>query len=48
MKKFVPRQLDADCFDALVSRVSSESDVRLSTSLHVPASSLGYALEPVI
>jgi putative nucleotidyltransferase with HDIG domain len=48
MKKFVPRQLDADCFDALVSWVSSESDVRLSTSLHVPASSLGYALEPVI
>jgi putative nucleotidyltransferase with HDIG domain len=48
MKKFAPHQLDGDCFDALVSRVASESDVILSPTMHVPVSSLGYALEPVL
>jgi putative nucleotidyltransferase with HDIG domain len=48
MMKFAPNQLDGDCFDALVSRVSSERDLTFSPSLHVPASALEYALEPAI
>jgi putative nucleotidyltransferase with HDIG domain len=48
MKKFAPHQLDGDCFDALVARVSSGSDMGLSTTLHAPASSLGYALGPAV
>lgn len=48
MAKFAPHQLDGDCFDALVSRISSGRDVGLSTELHAPASSLGYALESAI
>jgi putative nucleotidyltransferase with HDIG domain len=48
MKKFAPHQLDGDCFDALVARVSSGHDVGLSTTLHAPASSLGYALGPAV
>jgi putative nucleotidyltransferase with HDIG domain len=48
MKKFAPHQLDGDCFDALVSRISSGHDVGLSTELQAPASSLGYALESAI
>jgi putative nucleotidyltransferase with HDIG domain len=43
MTKFAPHQLDGDCFDALVSRVSNGRDVTLSPGLHAPASSLGYA-----
>jgi putative nucleotidyltransferase with HDIG domain len=48
MAKFAPHQLDGDCFDALVSRVSSGRDTALSPALHAPASSLGYALKPAI
>jgi putative nucleotidyltransferase with HDIG domain len=48
MKKFVPHQLDGDCFDALVARVSSGYDVGLYTTLHAPASSLGYAVGPAV
>jgi putative nucleotidyltransferase with HDIG domain len=48
MMKFAPNQLDGDCFDALVSRVSRERDLTFSPSLHVPASALEYALEPAI
>jgi HD-GYP domain-containing protein (c-di-GMP phosphodiesterase class II) len=48
MTKFAPHQLDGDCFDALVSRVSSQRSPAFSLSLHVPASPLEYALEPVI
>jgi len=48
MKKFAPHQLDGDCFDALVARVSSGHDVGLSTATHAPASSLGYALGPAV
>lgn len=48
MKKFAPHQLDGDCFDALVARVSSGHDMGLSTTLHAPTSSLGYALGPAV
>jgi hypothetical protein len=44
MAKFAPSQLDRNCFDALVARVSSERDLKLSPALRVPASSLEYAL----
>lgn len=48
MTQFAPHQLDGDCFDALVSRVSSECVVAHPASLHISPSSLEYALEPVI
>ena len=48
MKRFAPHQLDGDCFDALVSRVSSERDVTFSPVPLVAASQLEYALEPAI
>ena len=48
MMKFAPNQLDGDCFDALVSRVSRERDLIFSPSLHVPVSALEYALEAAI
>jgi putative nucleotidyltransferase with HDIG domain len=47
MKKYVPHQLDGDCFDALLSRVSSERDGTCSPVAH-PVSALGYALEAAI
>jgi putative nucleotidyltransferase with HDIG domain len=43
MEKYAPHQLDGDCFDALVSRVSSGRDAMPSAVRHTPASSLGYA-----
>jgi putative nucleotidyltransferase with HDIG domain len=46
MTKFAPHQLDGDCFDALVSRVSSGRDLALSPAHHTSA--LGYALDPAI
>ncbi len=48
MSKFAPHQLDGDCFDALISRVSSGRDLALAPMLPAPASSLGYALKPAI
>jgi putative nucleotidyltransferase with HDIG domain len=48
MAKFAPHQLDGDCFDALISRVSSGRDQALVPMLPTPASSLGYALKPAI
>jgi putative nucleotidyltransferase with HDIG domain len=48
MMKFAPNQLDGDCFDALVSRVSRERDLSFTPSLHVPVSALEYALEAAI
>jgi HD-GYP domain-containing protein (c-di-GMP phosphodiesterase class II) len=48
MTKFAPNQLDADCLDALVARVSSQRDQAFSPALHTSASSLKYALEPAI
>jgi putative nucleotidyltransferase with HDIG domain len=45
MAKFIPNQLDVDCFDALVARVSSEHGAAFSPAQRTPASSLGYALE---
>ena len=48
MKESAPRQLDGDCFDALVSWASSEREVQFSPERHIPASLLGYALEPVL
>ena len=47
MAKFVPHQLDGDCFDALVARVSSEHGVTFSPA-RTPATSLEYALESAI
>jgi putative nucleotidyltransferase with HDIG domain len=48
MTKFAPHQLDGDCFDALVSRVSSERDLIFFPAVHLPVSSLDYALEVAI
>jgi putative nucleotidyltransferase with HDIG domain len=48
MTKFAPHQLDADCFDALVSRVSSGRDLASSPILHGASSALGYAMEPAV
>jgi putative nucleotidyltransferase with HDIG domain len=44
MAKFAPHQLDGDCFDALVSRVSSGSHATAAPAMRPPVSSLGYAL----
>ncbi len=48
MKRFAPHQLDGDCFDALVSRVSSEHDVTFFPVPLAATSPLEYALEPAI
>src|ERR1700738_318884 len=44
MTKFAPHQLDGDCFDALVSRVSSGRPLAPSAAMHSAASSLAYAM----
>jgi putative nucleotidyltransferase with HDIG domain len=44
MKKYSPHQLDGDCFEALVARVSSGRDLTLTPAAHAPASALSYAL----
>ena len=46
MQKFAPHQLDGDCLDALVSRVSSVRDASLAAALQAPAATMGYALKP--
>jgi putative nucleotidyltransferase with HDIG domain len=48
MKQFAPHQLDGNCLDALVARISSGGDATLSPALRGPASALGYALKPAI
>ncbi len=44
MAKLVPHQLDADCFDALVSVVSSRRDISYVYGPHLPGSPLVYAI----
>jgi putative nucleotidyltransferase with HDIG domain len=48
MKQFAPHQLDGNCLDALVARVSSGDDGALSPNRLSPVSSLGYALKAAI
>ena len=48
MAKVVPHQLDGDCFDALVSRVSDRHNATFATAAHSAGSPLGYALGPAI
>ena len=48
MAKVVPHQLDGDCFDALVSRVSDRHNATFATATHSAGSPLGYALGPAI
>ncbi len=48
MARFAPRQLDGDCFGALVSRVSNRRGMTFESTLPIPASSLEYALEVAI
>jgi putative nucleotidyltransferase with HDIG domain len=48
MGKVVPHQLDGDCFDALVSRVSDRHNAAFATAAHPAGSPLGYALGPAI
>jgi putative nucleotidyltransferase with HDIG domain len=48
MARFSPRQLDADCFGALVSRVSNRRGMTPGPKKPVPTSSMEYALEPAI
>lgn len=49
MTQYAPHQLDGDCFDALVSRVSSDRDRTFSAAaVHLPVSALDYALEAAI
>jgi HD-GYP domain-containing protein (c-di-GMP phosphodiesterase class II) len=48
MSQFAPQQLDGDCMDALVARVSNEHHVVYAPALHVPAEAMGYAYEPAI
>ena len=44
MTKLVPHQLDADCFDALVSVVSSRHEMSYAYGPHLPGSPLAYAI----
>jgi putative nucleotidyltransferase with HDIG domain len=48
MTRFAPHQLDADCFGALVSRVSNRRDTTFEPKVAIPRPSLKYALEPAI
>jgi putative nucleotidyltransferase with HDIG domain len=48
MKQFAPHQLDGNCLDALVARISSGGDATLSPARLSPVSSLGYALKAAI
>jgi putative nucleotidyltransferase with HDIG domain len=48
MARFAPRQLDSDCFGALVSRVSNRRSMASEPRVPMPASALEYALEPAI
>jgi putative nucleotidyltransferase with HDIG domain len=44
MTKLVPHQLDADCFDALISVISSKRDMSYAYGPHLPGSPLVYAI----
>ncbi len=48
MTRFAPHQLDADCFGALVSRVSNRRDMTFEPRVAISRPSLKYALEPAI
>ena len=48
MKQFAPHQLDGNCLDALVARISSGGDATLSPARLSPVSSMGYALKAAI
>jgi HD-GYP domain-containing protein (c-di-GMP phosphodiesterase class II) len=48
MTKWVPNQLDGDCFEALISTVSSKRDVASVPASHVGGSALVYAFENAI
>lgn len=48
IKQFAPHQLDGNCLDALVARISTGGDATLSPARLSPVSSLGYALKAAI
>lgn len=48
MARFAPHQLDADCFGALVSRVSNRRDMPIEPRVPISRPSLEYAFEPAI
>lgn len=48
MTKLVPHQLDADCFDALVTTIGSERHVMPAAAPHIADLSLEYAFESAI
>jgi putative nucleotidyltransferase with HDIG domain len=44
MRNLVPHQLDGDCFDALLSVISSRRDMSFAYGPHLPGSPLAYAI----
>ncbi len=48
MWQYTPHQLDGDCMEALMARVSTERDLVIAPTLHVPSPVLEYAYEAVI
>ena len=48
MWKYSPHQLDGECMEALMARVSTDRDLVFSPTMHVPAPVLEYAYEAVI
>ena len=48
MTKFAPHQLDGDCFDALVARVSNTREPRILLGMHTSVPLLEYALGPAV
>jgi putative nucleotidyltransferase with HDIG domain len=48
MTKLVPNKVDADCFDALLSMISSERNVKLAPMPHLADMELEYAFESAI
>jgi putative nucleotidyltransferase with HDIG domain len=48
MGKFAPHQLDGDCFDALVARVSNTRKPMVLAGIHTSVPSLEYVLEPAV
>jgi putative nucleotidyltransferase with HDIG domain len=48
MWKYAPHQLDGECMEALMARVSIERDLVFAPTLHVPAPVMEYAYEAVI
>jgi putative nucleotidyltransferase with HDIG domain len=48
MTKLVPKQLDATCFEALISLASNQREVRIPAMSHIAEMPLGYAFETAI